>query len=59
MKIQEAGGTTLKNVKGTSFDLFGVSMGINHRKLTSGNIGHAHYKISAVSHGKRAIITRV
>ena len=33
--------TTL-NVKGAACDLFDVSMGINHGKFTSGNIGHTH-----------------
>ena len=37
---------TLNDVKGTSCDLFGVSMGISHGKLTS---------LNAVSHGKRII----
>ena len=32
----------LNDIQGTSCDLFGVSMGINHGKFTSGNIGHAH-----------------
>jgi len=31
--------TTL-NGKGAACDLFDVSMGINYRKFTSGNIGH-------------------
>ena len=59
LDIKTAMQFTSLNVKGAACGLFDVSMGINHGKFNSGNIGHTHLMQLPVAKGSFTTVKRV